>query len=917
MGDNNKQRVSEVFFEVCDLEATERDARIAELCGDDTELKTDVRAMLGLGDGVPVTASGDAGALTNIVERGARRASIQMARDFEEMPETLGPYRILDELGEGGMSVVYLAEQSEPVKRTVALKVIRPGMDTREVIARFESERQALAVMDHPNIARIFDAGTSEQGRPYFVMERVDGVPLTRYCDEQRLSIRQRLDVFLGVCDAVAHAHQKGVVHRDLKPSNILVSQHDGNAQVKVIDFGIAKAIDVRLSDTPLVTQLGQMIGTPGYMSPEQAAARVDEIDTRTDVFSLGVVLYQLLVGALPIDVAKHSAQELQTLINDGRTPRPSDRLRSLGEQANDNAKARRTEARALRAQLSRSLDWIALKAMEKERSRRYQSVYEFKADIQNYLAHRPVQARPPTRRYVFGQFVRRNRRAVTVASVVLFALVAGVTTATVGLLRAVEAEREARRDARTTAVTLDAFLNIFERQDPTVARGRDIRVIDVLDDNVARIMQQLDAEPDVQARLLLTIGVLYNSLAEYGKARPALEQALKQLDRGETVGPTMRAEVLGALGEAQRKTDDLDAARASHEQARELRVSAFGARSLAVADSDLQLGTVATNAGEYDLANAAIDRGLATARGLLPEPQAQALVASALNARALVASQTGDLPGAEQAHREALLMKREVHGEMHPSVATTLNNLGAVLAKRGKHAEAEAAYREALTMREALFDGDNTRIGTTINNLALLLYRRGDLDEAEKMYRRSLAIRRAEADPSTAVATVLNNLAGLLSAKGDAAAAEAAFIESIDVRRAVQGDQHPNTAITRMNLAEHYMSTGQTALACAPIADIGGVLRAALPGAHWRLASLASLEGICLADTGAFARAESKLVDSLARLRDARGDSSREAQRTVDRLVTLYEAWQRPSEKKNYENLRAQMRRTTRGTTQ
>ncbi|MFK7886229.1 MAG: tetratricopeptide repeat protein [Gammaproteobacteria bacterium] len=898
-----RQRVSEIFFAVCDLSAIERNAALDNLCGDDASLRADVLAMLG------VASEAATGNLTNIVERGARDASVNIAREFEDMPTQIGAYEILREIGEGGMSVVYEAQQSEPVRRIVALKVIRPGMDTREVIARFESERQALAVMDHPNIAQIFDAGTADNGRPYFVMERVHGVPLTEYCDGRKLSVNDRLGVFLSVCDAIAHAHQKGVVHRDLKPSNILVAEHDGKPQVKVIDFGIAKAVDASLADDPLVTRIGQLIGTPGYMSPEQAGGKVEQIDTRTDVYALGVVLYQLLVGVLPHDMASRSPEELRTLAQDGVTPRPSARLNRLGESKTQAAAQRATDASTLRSALATSLDWVVLKAMARERSRRYQSVFEFKADVRNYLAHRPVDARPPSRRYAMGQFVRRNRSVVTVAGIVLVALIAGVTTATIGLVKATKAEQLARKEAQTATRVTELISDFFRSEDPSVALGNDVKVIDVLDDNVARIADTLVDEPEVQARLLMTIGTLYNNMAEPAKAKPVLQQALAQqerVDRGDTNQTTRAelAEILAQLGESHRQTDAMDDALVTHERALDLRRQHYGERSLPVAASLNDLGQVHLGLGDYGPAQERISQAIDMARPFSPEPEALELLSYSLNSRAVVASLNSNLEAAELAHREALEIKTQLYGEVHPSIATTLSNLGSVLAKQQKYVEAEAVYRHALAMRETVFKSDNGPVGTTINNLALLLYRQGNLDEAETLYRRSLVIRKQEAYPSAAVATTLNNLAGLLRKKGNAVQAEAAYVESVDVRTAVQGATHPNTAITRMNLTEHRLSMGNEAAACADIGEIVGLLTAGLRAGHWRLAQAQSIAGACAIHAGEVERAEELLNGSYVALKEKRGGDAEPTRRALAYLVELYTLLDRPKRRAEFELL-------------
>ena len=340
-------------------------------------------------------------------------------KDAGAHPLRIGPYRVLTVLGQGGMGVVYLAEQEHPIRRKVALKVVKVGMDTREVVSRFDTERQALALMSHPNIARVLDAGASDQGRPYFVMEYVPGIPITDYCDRNRLPNRQRLALFITVCQAVQHAHQKGVIHRDLKPSNVLVAIEDGRPVPKIIDFGIAKATHQRLTEQTVFTRHGVLIGTPEYMSPEQADPGRLDVDTTTDVYSLGVILYELLVGVLPFDgdtLRKAAYAELVRIIQDDEPARPSLRVTSLGADAGNMANRRDTDVPSLRKQLRGDLDWIVLRALEKDRTRRYASASEFAADIERHLADEPVMACPPSAIYRLKKTYRRHRVGVAAA---------------------------------------------------------------------------------------------------------------------------------------------------------------------------------------------------------------------------------------------------------------------------------------------------------------------------------------------------------------------------------------------------------------------------------------------------------------------------------------------------------------------
>jgi serine/threonine protein kinase len=394
------------------------------------------------------------------------RPAAQLLATTQEPPITeapgtvIGPYKLLEQIGEGGFGVVFLANQTRPVRRKVALKVLKPGMDTRQVVARFEAERQALAIMDHPHIARVFDGGATSAGRPYFVMELVKGMPITKFCDQHRLAPRDRLKLFADLCYAVQHAHQKGLIHRDLKPSNILVSVHDTTPMVKVIDFGVAKAIGQELTDKTLFSSVAQMVGTPLYMSPEQAGMSDLDVDTRSDIYSLGVLLYELLTGTTPFDkerFKRSNYDEIRRIIREEEPARPSTRLSTLGPAAATVSTNRESDPRSLRRLLRGELDWIVMKALEKDRTRRYETASAFAADVQRYLADEPVLACPPSAGYRLRKFAQRNKGPVLAASLVVLALVAGIVGTTSGMLRADAARDEAANEAEQKRQALGA----------------------------------------------------------------------------------------------------------------------------------------------------------------------------------------------------------------------------------------------------------------------------------------------------------------------------------------------------------------------------------------------------------------------------------------------------------------------------
>jgi WD40 repeat protein/serine/threonine protein kinase/DNA/RNA endonuclease YhcR with UshA esterase domain len=433
----------------------ERAAYLSEACAGDHRLRRRVEAMLKAHAEPDDFLDGPASRKQN--------TTVHFSAVSEQVGVKIGPYRLMEQIGEGGFGLVFVAEQKEPVRRKVALKVIKPGMDTREVMARFAAERQALALMDHPNIAKVLDAGATESGRPYFVLELVRGIPINEYCDKNHLGLRERLELFLNVCHAIQHAHQKGIIHRDIKPSNVLVTSHDGKPAAKVIDFGVAKAIHQQLTDRTVYTQFAQMVGTPLYMSPEQAEMSGLDIDTRSDIYSLGVLLYELLTGTTPLEkkrFAKAAYDEIRRLIREEEPQKPSTRL-STSDSIASIAAQRHTEPAKLSRSMRGDLDWITMKALEKDRTRRYESAGGFAADVQRYLDGEAVQAHPPSTAYRMRKFIRRHKLQVMAASLVLFALLAGMAGTTWGLIKARQQELIAREE---TAEKEKALRTVSER---------------------------------------------------------------------------------------------------------------------------------------------------------------------------------------------------------------------------------------------------------------------------------------------------------------------------------------------------------------------------------------------------------------------------------------------------------------------
>jgi serine/threonine protein kinase/tetratricopeptide (TPR) repeat protein len=683
----------------------------------------------------------------------------------DDIRQSIGPYRILQRIGEGGFGSVFEAEQAHPVRRRVALKIIKLGMDTEQVIARFEAERQALAMMDHPHIARVLDAGATPEGRPYFVMELVKGAPITEYCDRERLPVAERLKLFEQVCAAVQHAHTKGVIHRDLKPTNILVSTQDGEPFARVIDFGIAKATAARLTDRPLYTELHQMIGTPVYMSPEQAAGSAD-IDTRTDVYSLGVVLYELLTGTPPLGVEAFQASsgpgDVERVIREVEPPRPSTRVSQSADIATKVAPDRRTEPRRLVGSLRGELDWIVMKAIEKERGRRYETASGLAADLRRLLAGEPVLAAPPSASYRLTTFVRRHRVAVTAGALVAVILVAGIVGTTVAMLRA---ERQ-----RKVADQVAGFMtDILKGIGPGIARGRDTALLKELVGQASARIERGDLKDaaDAELKLRTEIGDAERTLAEYAAAERML---LPAVDRTRAV---------------------------------------FGPKSLQAAEALFALGGLRLDQGRYAEAEPIVRESLEIRRQRLPQKSRD--VAEAAENVAMMLAQTGRAGEGEPLMREAVATMKEIAPTDGEALSIALANLGYTVRHQNRSAEAEPIFREAVDVSRRLLADPHPYTARALNNLAVALVDQNKLDAAAATYREALAIfRRIFGQDHPALVPTITGLAVIAQRQDRLPEAEGLLREALAMAKKAQGPNHPNVIYVTARLVDVLAKQGK-----------------------------------------------------------------------------------------------------------
>jgi serine/threonine protein kinase len=895
---NREETIFEQALEIGSKDAREAFLRMA-CCGDAALLerlqgllRAHDRAGRFLGQAGPGTA-GEAATLASLTERAGDR---------------IGRYKLLQQIGEGGCGVVYMAEQEEPVRRRVALKVIKPGMDTRNVIARFEAERQALALMDHPNIARVFDAGATESGRPYFVMELVRGVKITEYCDEKHLSTRERLDLFIKVCQAVQHAHQKGIIHRDLKPSNILVTVNDGVPVPKVIDFGIAKATtDQQLTDKTLFTAFDRFIGTPAYMSPEQAEVTSVDIDTRSDIYSLGVLLYELLTGTTPFDarlLLQAGLDEMRKTIREKEPVRPSTRVSTLGgDDATTTAKRRGLDAPRLANLLRGDLDWIVMRCLEKDRARRYETANGLAMDLQRYLGNEPVLARPPSWFYGFQKTVRRHKLAFAAASAVAFALLLGLASSTVLYWRERSAHAEASRQKRAAteqaaiAQAVQTFLvddllkqaSSFAQAERQFPPDPNLTVREALERATARIGNRFKDEPLVEAEIRYSIGEALLGVGEAERAIPHFQRALdlRQARLGPNHVQTMFT--IRGLGAAYGRASRQERALALFDEAVKLSRASLGAEHPQTLLSMHALATGYQEAGKLDQALRLGEEVLT-----LQSAKLGADHPDTLNSMATLANTYGRMGKLDQSLKlteEVFKLRKASLGAEHPVTLNSMNNLAAAYAYVGKLDQALPLFEEAFKLNGAKLGLDHPETLASMGNLGVAYFETGKSDQALPLMREVLKGEEAKLGPDhPGTLITMQNLESVLRFHKDYSEADALSRERLARTRRRDGPESEGYAAALTDAGEALLLRNQWAEAEPLLRESLGI-REKLHPDDWRTFSTRSALGRALLGQGKRTEAEPLIVKGYNGLKERKGsipENSYDPNAAMDRLVAL-----------------------------
>ncbi|MEZ4703178.1 MAG: serine/threonine-protein kinase [Rhodothermales bacterium] len=811
------QQVQSLFEAALDQIPSNRITFLKVACREDVELYREVASLLESDQLVNSLVDGHA--LEALTYAGEPRAGAE--EDDAQLGERVGAYRVLRRLGAGGMGVVYLAERADGhFEQQVALKLIKRGMDSERIVQRFLAERQMLARLQHPNIARLLDGGMTDDGRPYFAMEYVDGIPLPAYARENALGIRERLMLFERVCDAVQHAHRNLIVHRDIKPGNILVTRA---GEVKLLDFGIARALEEDADAGVPLTDAGMRVLTPEYAAPEQV--RGGAVTTQTDIYALGVVLYELLAGVRPLKLSSHAPAEVEAVVCHQIPRRPS--LALLHAQASEAPDGATKKAAA---QLKGDLDTICLMALRKEPERRYSSAGDLRSDLERHRQGLPVSAQPDAWRYRASKFGRRHRTLLLAAALFLLLLGAVVLSYT---LRLSEARDAARLEASKADEATRFMVSLFDAANPHVAQGDTLTAFDMLRDGAARIEDELADQPDVQARLLRAVGDAYHGLGQYREAESLFEKALALVEVRQGRENEEALYLLSEIANIRHSLSDFAGEDSLTQFTLAIRERLYGPESAEVAATVLQRASNNRAMGRFDVAMPLYRRAVAIYERVDPPDERE--LAWTLNNYGWALHSQGLYDEAEVQYRRAEAIQREEFGDADPDLAFTLSNLGGLYWTTGRVTVGEPIVRESLAIRRNLYGEEHPETIQSLNNLAGLLFRKGDLDEAEAIYRKTLEINLATLGPRHRyVASALGSVASVLRERGDLEESERLQRESLAIYRELFGDDHQNVASARSNLGAILRLRGRPAEAEAE-------LNAAL--AFWRAQAQTRIE--------------------------------------------------------------------------
>jgi serine/threonine protein kinase/Tfp pilus assembly protein PilF len=866
--------------------ADQRANLLDQHCGDDTTLRAQVESLLAAADfershSSPTTDGSSDDEVTLLDGGSSGGAGGTTSRLPHERPGTqIGPYTLLHLIGQGGFGSVFKAEQTKPVARQVALKIIKLGMDTRQVVARFEQERQALAMMDHPNIARVIDAGATDTGRPYFVMDFVQGDPILEYCDKHRLNIADRLELFIQVCQAVQHAHTKGIIHRDLKSSNILISTIDGRPVAKVIDFGIAKATASKIGEFTVVTEIQQFIGTPDYMSPEQANGSAD-VDTRADIYALGVLLYALLTGTTPFSpqqLRSAPMQEVQRVITEVDPPRPSVRLTQLLANLAAIAAARTAEPRKLTSLLSGDLDWIVMKAIEKDRARRYETANGFAADVRRFLSGEPVLAAPPSASYRFNKLIRRNRGLVSIVAAAAISLLVGAIGFAWQASVATKAERVAESRLAESEATVKFLDDMLASADPGV-RGKDVTVRSVLDEASKSVGHKFADKPLIAARLHGTIGRTFIGLGAYDAATAHIREAV-EIRRNE-------------LGE-------------SHPDTRH-----------AINQLAVLLIKQGSNAEAEKLLKASLDENTRLFG------RHHLITIETLDQLAVLYTDQDRVDEAEPIVKEVLDAKTRAHGPEAPETIEAMNTLASLYTSMRRFNDANALFDKAISLQDKITGPEHPFALEIRSNYAWSQYWQASntaahdspeyaaLMESSRVLSEKVLEGRARllGEEHQATITSMNNLAAVYVAQGNFARAEELRKKDVDISVRTLGEDHPDTITSLSNYGNLLTQQKRFSEALPYLERAALAARRVLPSDNPGRAFTLGWYSMCLTRAGRPAKAESPALEARAIAAKVFGENDNITMEVTRTVISVYTAWDKLEPGKGHDAQAAEWR--------